>query len=447
MKAYPRLLVLGLGAALVLALMHFLRSCLYLNLLVSLGITAAVFLVGRLWRQERAVPLSIPAFGLCLVTAIRLDRRGENTTLSGLCALLVLLLYLLNMHEQGMGEGLHNMPGEPPMAWPRGVRGKNALLVLAFLSLCLGLAALPGVEKGADRLMRSTVSRVETAAGAAAESIKKRTMASPEPKAGQTPEPDPSPAPEEAQDEPEEQQGEQESASVFGRILFTLFAVTAVLLAAATAVAALILCLLRWKHGALIRMSSLLSRLKGRLGSRQQEDYIEEREKLRSWESLREKAGKRIKQTFVGKRRRLRFRDMMNDRQRVRFAYRELLRSLQVAGLTSAMTPDEVAKKISRESVEALTAQYALVRYAPGKPLDPAAGEIAARVIRYLQSGKLQYKGMPEAIPRQSKIGRSSQAPWRMPRRSPGCLPETRADSIPVEGLERSRKHERTHFG
>ncbi|MBR5702546.1 MAG: hypothetical protein IKX47_08760, partial [Oscillospiraceae bacterium] len=55
--------------ALALAVLDFLLESLSLNGYVSLGITAAVLLLGQLWRPERAVPLSIPAFGLCLVTA------------------------------------------------------------------------------------------------------------------------------------------------------------------------------------------------------------------------------------------------------------------------------------------------------------------------------------------------------------------------------------------
>ena len=81
-------------------------------------------------------------------------------------------------------------------------------------------------------------------------------------------------------------------------------------------------------------------------------------------------------------RRRLRYRDLTDDRQRVRFAYRELLRSPRGKTLSPAMTPREVARELTGEVVQELVRQYDLARYAPGRPLAPNAAEIAARSLR-----------------------------------------------------------------
>lgn len=386
------LLSVSLAAALVLAMLNFLLSCLALNLYISLGIAAVLFFLGRLWRPQRAVPLCIPAFGLCLVAAIRLDRRGGDTTVSGFCALLVLLGYLLSMHGQGLHEGLHNMPGEPAMDWPRGVREKNALLVLMFLSFALGLALLPGVERGAYRLVHSAAAWVETAAGDAAARFKKRALVPPTPPSGGKPRPSSTPEPEpEAEETPETpeahvqpEEPEELTLPVWGFLFIP----------------------------AVLSCAPVYLLFRGRRSRETGQDpklYEEEREKLRDWRSLLASARKRLRSPPRRKmKNRRRFRDFPDDRARVRYAWRILQASPAGRSRGPSLTPRELGAALGAEAYRALAEQYNLARYAPGKPLDPHAGDLAAAAMRDIR--RRREKELPPKAPRKRNTSMKKEA-------------------------------------
>ena len=370
-----------LSAALILAILDFLLEGLGLNPYFGLGITAAVFLLGRLWRKKRAVPLCIPAFALCLITAFRLDRQGGDVTISGLCALLVLLGYLLSMHAQGMDDGLHNMPGERPMAWPRGVRGKNILMVLVFLGFALGLASIGAAQRVADRLLHAAVTRAESAYNEAAERIKTRTMPNPSPLPSGKPAPTPSPSPE-PEPEPTEEP-EFVPVSPFMRALLTAFTFTSIPLAILALVGYLIYALVRRGPGDRGGLLGLLTRLRRR-ERENGELYIEEQDKLRSWQSIRDSARRRLRPRRRAAQKK-QFRDLPDDPARVRYAWLCVQTSSGARKCGSGLTPRELGEALGAEEYRDLAEQYNLVRYAPGKPLAPNAGELAYAALRSLE--------------------------------------------------------------
>ena len=84
--------------------------------------------------------------------------------------------------------------------------------------------------------------------------------------------------------------------------------------------------------------------------------------------------------------RRKKFSDMPDDRSRVRYAYRALIRSKYGEDWTPGTTPTELGQQQSRETLRRLTDTYNLVRYDPDKPVPPDFGEQAARAVREMGS-------------------------------------------------------------
>ncbi len=331
---------------------------------------AALFILGRGWREGKGIGLAVPALGLHAFTALRQYLREESTQRTGLLALTLLLLYLLCSHALGLKAGLHNMPGETPMAWPKGVRAKNTLLVIAFFALVLGLAAVSPVQRGADKLFSDAVQGVRSISVNVSTGIREQMMA--------TPTPDPKPTPDRTT-EPEDEDEGYIPPSPWVKVFFLL---VFVLPALVLAVVFLVFMPAELKK-ALSRLRKRWGR--GRREETPTEDYEEEQEKLRDWRDLLHAARKRMKLPLGPGRRKLRFRDLTDDRLRIRFAYRELLKSPRGRKLSPAMTPGEVADELDGEIVRELVRQYDLARYAPGRPLASDAAEIAARAIRRLK--------------------------------------------------------------
>ena len=84
--------------------------------------------------------------------------------------------------------------------------------------------------------------------------------------------------------------------------------------------------------------------------------------------------------------RRRKFSDMQDDRSRVRYAYRALIRSKYGEDWSPDLTPSELGRQQNRETLRQLTETYNLVRYDPDKPVPPDYGEQAARAVREMGS-------------------------------------------------------------
>ena len=73
---------------------------------------------------------------------------------------------------------------------------------------------------------------------------------------------------------------------------------------------------------------------------------------------------------------------MQDDRSRVRYAYRALIRSRYGEDWTPGTTPAELGKMQKKDTLRDLTETYNRVRYDPDKPLPPDCGEQAARAVK-----------------------------------------------------------------
>ena len=350
-----------------------------LSLSVNTGLVTVdavlLFILG--WSRTEAWPsaLGLPAVGFCLLTCALLSWRGQSAAFPGLCAILGIVVSLLDMHQEGMEAGIHNAPGEAPMPYPRGLRWKNWLLIALFLGVSLGIAAIPVLRTGADYLWGGAVSGTKVLTGGIVASLREKADQPPAETPSPTPSPSPSPTP-----EPEPEKDVHE-AGIPPALRFG-WSVVAVLLIAAL--------LYLWRKGgktgfSLRNLGERLKRLFRESG--QDEPYVDEVEKLRPWKSLTNPVKENvITRVRKARRKRIRLSDLPDDRMRVRFVYRELLRSPMGAKLSTAMTPSEVGAAAESPPIRGLAEEYNLVRYAPGAEISREAGSIAEAAMKALRS-------------------------------------------------------------
>ena len=350
-----------------------------LSLSVNTGLVSVdavlLFILGRSRTEAWPSALGLPAVGFSFLTCAILSWRGQSAAFPGLCAILGIVVSLLDMHQEGMEAGLHNAPGEAPMPYPRGLRWKNWLLIALFLGVSLGIAAVPVLRTGADYLWGGAVSGTKVLTGRIAASLREKADQPPAETPSPTPSPSPSPTPE---PEPEEDVLVEgiPPALRYGWIF------VAILLFAAL--------LYLWRRGgktgfSLRKLGEWLKRLFRESG--QDVPYVDEVEKLRPWKSLTDPVKDNvIARVRKARRKRINLSDLPDDRQRIRFVYRELIRSPAGVKLSPAMTPTEVGAAYGSEPIRELVSEYNFVRYSPRSEVSRDAGGIAASALKELQS-------------------------------------------------------------
>ena len=80
-----------------------------------------------------------------------------------------------------------------------------------------------------------------------------------------------------------------------------------------------------------------------------------------------------------------RFEDMPDDRYRIRFAYKALLKSGRVAGWTPSATPKEVGGQMHTQALVDMTEAYCAARYDLERDVTPAEAATAKAAIQALQ--------------------------------------------------------------
>ena len=160
------------------------------------------------------------------------------------------------------------------MPYPRGIRWKNWLLITLFLGLSLGLAAVPFLQGGADRLWETAVSGTKELTSSAAARLREKADQLP----AETPAPSPSPSPS-PKPEPEPEEGVPEEgippALRYGWVVVATLLIVALLYL--------------WRKGgktgfSLRKLGERLKRLFRESG--QDVPYVDEVEKIRPWKSL-----------------------------------------------------------------------------------------------------------------------------------------------------------------
>ena len=371
------LLFLPACAASVCLQALFLGAPLALSAETGLLVIDAVLLFILGWSRNEAWPsaLGLPAVGFSLLTCAILSWQGKASAFPGLCAVLVMVIWLLDMHQEGMEAGLHNAPGEVPMPYPRGIRWKNWLLITLFLGLTLGLAAVPFLQGGADWLWGNAVTGTKELTSSAATKLREKADQPPAETPAPSPSPSPSPTPEPEPEEGVPEEGIPPALRYGWVVVATLF------------IAAL---LYLWRKGgktgfSLRKLGERLKRLFRESG--QDVPYVDEVEKIRPWKSLTDPAIESvITRIRKARRKRIRLSDLPDDRQRIRYVYRELIRNPAGVTLSPAMTPSEVGLAYQSEPIRELVTEYNIVRYSPQAEASQDAGIIAASAMKELRS-------------------------------------------------------------
>ncbi len=341
-----------------------------LYLMIALAVSAAMYFLGL--RGEEAFPSRVAIASIivyvvaCVYFALG-DYRLQDYEPLCWCALAAFILSMYSFNAASLYTGVHNAKGGETMAIPSGIRGKNLLLLTGFLVVAMLIGNLGVLHRilsgGWQWVMHGIAMFINFLANLqGGDDSGPAVAATPIPTA-----------------EPNNfditQIGEDGSGifvTVYGIILF-IMAVLFFLLAYGFAKEGR-------KGGGLRRLTSALRNM---FKTRQILEYEDDVERLTDLKTLlkerRQKLRKRIEKMRT---RPQRMEDMPNDRMRVRFAYKSLLKSRRVGGWTPSATPAEVGAALETESLRLLTEHYNAARYDLEREVPPEFAQQAREALR-----------------------------------------------------------------
>lgn len=324
---------------------------------------AALYLVGL--KGDEPFPPRFAVAGL-LVYLLEVLRCGSAPEASLLCwcGLLALLLSLVSFNAASVTAGVHNVKGGETMSLPSGIRGKNLALLTGFLLICIFIANIGFLRTGASAVWQFLWGGVTSALrwlGGLATSSEYA--------------PPPSMEPTEPEHTFDMTQVAEDGSGLFVTIYGVFWGIVCVLFF-----------LLAYGFaregkggGVLRRLSDALKKLMRTRQVLEYEDDVEQADLKTIVKKQREAARRLWKRMTV---RRRRFSDMPDDRSRVRYAYRALIRSRYGEDWSPSTTPKELGDMQEKETLRRLTEEYNRVRYDPDKPLPPDCGELSARAMK-----------------------------------------------------------------
>ncbi len=327
---------------------------------------AGLYLVGL--KGDEPFPPRFAVAGM-LVYLLEVLRHGSDPQGTALCwcGLIALILTLYSFNTASVTAGVHNVKGGETMSLPSGIRGKNLALLTGFLLICLFVANIGFLRAGAAAVWQFIW-------GGISAFLKWITNLGTTSTSG--------PAPTEYVPEVQtmhpieiEEEGSGVFVTIYG-IFWGLICVIFFLLAYGMA--------REGKNGgALRRLTDALRKLMRTRQVLEYEDDVEQADLKTIVKKQRDAVRKLWKRVTV---RRRRFSDMQDDRSRVRYAYRALIRSRYGEDWSPDTTPSELGQMQNRDTLRQLTDTYNLVRYDPDKPVPPDFGEQAARAVREMGS-------------------------------------------------------------
>ncbi len=358
-----------LGAALVLAALVMgllMRSFAFWEIafrFLALAPGAGLYLVGL--RGDEPFPPRFAVAGL-LVYFLEVLRHGSEPEAAALCwcGLAALLLSLYSFNAASVTAGVHNVKGGETMSLPAGIRVKNLALLTGFLLICIFVANIGFLRNGASAVWQFLWGGISAALKWIA-GLGTTSTSAPPPSVEPT--------------EPEQTvnigemvpDGSGTFVTIYG-IFWGVVCVIFFLLAYGLA--------REGKNGsALRRLSDALRKLMRTRQVLEYEDDVEQADLKTIVKKQRDAVRRFWKRVTV---RRRRFSDMQDDRSRVRYAYRALIRSRYGEDWTPGTTPAELGKMQKKDTLRDLTETYNRVRYDPDKPLPPDCGEQAARAVK-----------------------------------------------------------------
>ena len=285
------------------------------------------------------------------------------------CGLAAFCLSLYSFNGASLYTGVHNAKGGESMAIPSGIRGRNLILLTVFLVAAVLIGSLGFLH------------RFLSGAGAWVASVFAgflRFMAGLGGGSGMM-------TPSSATPEPEETEGPG-LAGIVEEGDPTIVIFYAVLLG----VCAILFFLLAYgfikegkNGGAGHRFADWV---RGLFRTKEILEYEDDVERTADLKSVLAEGGKRARK-WLGRLREKpeRFEDMPDDRYRLRFAYKALLKSGRVAGWIPSATPREVGGKMETQALKDMTEAYCAARYDLERDVTPEQAECARAAMQVLQ--------------------------------------------------------------
>lgn len=324
---------------------------------------AGLYMVGL--RGDEPFPPRFAVGGL-LVYLLEVLRHGAEPGAAALCwcGLAALLLSLYSFNAASVTAGVHNVKGGETMSLPAGIRGKNLALLTGFLLICIFIANIGFLRSGASAVWQFIWGGISAAL---------KWIAG----LGTTSEyaPPPSAEPTEPQHTFDMTQVAEDGSGIFVTIYGVFWGIVCVLFFLMAYGLAR-----EGKNGsALRRLTDALRRLMRTRQVLEYEDDVEQADLKTIVKKQREAMRRFWKKVTV---RRRKFADMQDDRSRVRYAYRALIRSRYGEDWTPGTTPAELGRMQGKDALRDLTETYNRVRYDPDKPIPPDSGDLAARAVK-----------------------------------------------------------------
>ena len=285
------------------------------------------------------------------------------------CGLAAFCLSLYSFNAASLYTGVHNAKGGETMAIPSGIRGRNLALLTVFLVAAVLIGSLGVLHRflsGAGQWV------VSVFAGFL------RFMAGLGGGSGMM-------TPSSATPEPEETEGPglagivedgDPTVVIFYGILLGVCAILFFLLAYGF--------IKEGKNGG--AGHRFADWVRGLFRTREILEYEDDVERTGDLKTMLAESGKRAKKWLNRLREKPeRFEDMPDDRYRIRFAYKALLKSGRVGGWIPSATPKEVGGKMETQALKDMTEAYCAARYDLEREVTPEQAASARAAMQILQ--------------------------------------------------------------
>ena len=285
------------------------------------------------------------------------------------CGLAAFCLSLYSFNGASLYTGVHNVKGGESMAIPSGIRGRNLILLTVFLVAAVLVGSLGFLHRflsGAGQWLVSVFAAFL------------RFMAGLGGGSGMM-------SPSSATPEPEETEGPGLSGIVEdGDPTVVIFYV------ALLGICCVLFFLLAYgfikegkNGGAGHRFTDWV---RGLFRTREILEYEDDVERTGDLRTMLAESGKRARK-WLGRLREKpeRFEDMPDDRYRLRFAYKALLKSGRVGGWIPSATPKEVGGKMETQALKDMTEAYCAARYDLEREVTPEQAASARAAMQILQ--------------------------------------------------------------
>jgi hypothetical protein len=335
-------------------------------IILALIIGAGLYLIGL--RGNEAFPSRVAVASIIIYIATLLYFNIRNYSAADYSpvvwsALAAFLLSLYSLNTAGLMSGVHNVKGGEVMAMPSGIRGKNLLLLSLFIIVAVLIGNLDILHRFLQGVTQWLLRGIATFLLFISSLDSGGTAAAPTP----------SPSPTEKSDL-------TLPAGDPGNPTFVIIYISIMLALGIALVAFLIFGISRdARVGKSGRLAGFLRRL---FKSRQVLEYEDSIERTLDLKGIIKSRGAVLRKLLSKLAYRPeRFEDMPDNRMKVRFAYKMLIKSSRVREWIPSATPGEVGSVLRTESLKSLTEHYNSARYDERCEVTREAAENARRAL------------------------------------------------------------------